>query len=495
MKRKIRRWIYGIGLFLLLGGNLKAEPLKLYYDGKMHHYQLPPITLYMNGEALKTETMPAVQLDDRVLVPAKEVFEQMGAIVEWDPIQKSVYIYRENKLIILKMDSTEAWVDGESYALDVPPKNINDKMMIPLRFMSEAMGCDVIWENESRCVYILVQEEQVPVKPPDFIEGIDLPEEVFPLDPLPTYSVPEGGETSFPLGILEGIEYFPGKGSFSINKPQQLLVDNLVLTDKYNERRWVVDFQGDYSSVLKNGTYEGTYGPLKKLTIQTDLTTRMVIDTYTVQALTVYGMNGKLQFDLEAPNKKYGKLIVIDPGHGGSQPGTSGGGVVEKNLNLQYGMDFFRLLDEDPDIKVYITRQEDIDVGREERAQLANEIMPDLFISIHSNAITGSSQRQETIKGTETYYFDNPNDLRDKKFAERVQKNIVTTFNMNNRGAKPDTGYEVLRKVTMPGVLIEVGFLTNSEDRAKMTQPDFSQRLAQVLYESVKSYYEEDVTY
>ncbi len=509
MKRKIIRWINGISLFLLLGSNLKAQPLQLYYDGKIHQYQLPPITLYMNGQVLKTETMPAVQLEDRVLVPAKEVFEQMGATVEWDAIQKSVYIYKENKFIILKMDSLEAWIDGESYLLDVAPKNINDKMMIPLRFMSEAMGCDVIWENEPRCVYILGVEENIPdfevieqpslfpIQNPDVIEGIDGPQEILPTQNSLPYTVPIAGDRSlyYEQRILEGISYDPTQGTFSLDKPQQLIVDNMVLTDNYNERKWVVDFQGDYSAFLKNGIYEGSSGPLKRLSVETDLTTRMVIETSTVQALTVYETNGKLQFDLVAPNKKYGKVIVIDPGHGGGKPGTNGGGIVEKDKTLLYGMDFFKLLEEDPDIKVYTTRHSDVDISLEERAQLANEIMPDLFISIHTNAIIGNSERQESIKGTETYYYNNPSDLRGKMFAERVQKNIVTAFDMTDRGAKADTGYIVLKQTTMPGVLIEVGFLTNSADRAKMTQSDFSQRLAQVLYEAVRSYYEEDVTY
>ncbi|WP_180270625.1 N-acetylmuramoyl-L-alanine amidase [Sporanaerobium hydrogeniformans] len=473
MKKELVKWLILMSFVILSSTILKAEPLQLIYDGKVHNYTLPPITLYINGEMLQTQVMPAIQLEERVLVPAKEVFEKMGASVEWNESEKSVYICKREMLIVLKMNSQEAWVNGIRYTLDMPAKNVNDKMMIPLRFISEAMGYDVIWENGPRNAFILMPEELSFPEEPSFVEQ----EEVVLLP---------GAITA-----LTGIYYDALIGAITVDKPSNLCAEDLVCMDDPIDRKWIVDFKADYSAVLKEGVYELNTGPLKKVSIKTDVTTCMIIETQTVQALTIYEMNEKLYFNLVTPREKYDKLILIDPGHGGSAPGTSGGGIVEKNQTLLYGMDFFRLLEEDPSIKVYTTRSQDIDVSLEERAQLANEIMPDLFISIHANAITGTAQRQESVKGTETYYYDNPNDLRGKAFAEMVQQNLVSTFNMVDRKAKADTGYVVLKRTNMPGVIIEVGFLTNSEDRNKMMQPDFSARLATVLYETVKAYYAE----
>ena len=128
---------------------LYANTITLTYDGKQHTYNKPAITLEINNKNIDM-TMPPVQIEGRTLVPTREVFEPMGASVEWKPAEKKVYVNHGQKLIVLEVDNPDAWVEGESKRLDVPPKIINGKLMLPLRFIGETLGYKVDWnENTS----------------------------------------------------------------------------------------------------------------------------------------------------------------------------------------------------------------------------------------------------------------------------------------------------------------------------------------------------------
>ena len=83
MKHKFKGVIIATTMFCMSCGILHAGPMKLAYDGKTHLYNLQPINLYINNKPIQTTIMPPIQLGDRVLVPTREVFEPMGATVEW----------------------------------------------------------------------------------------------------------------------------------------------------------------------------------------------------------------------------------------------------------------------------------------------------------------------------------------------------------------------------------------------------------------------------
>ena len=131
---------------------LQAQTLVI--DGKKVDYQLPPITLYVNKQLVQTKVMNPIQLNDRILVPSREVFEAMGAKVGWNHAIKQVTVEYKNKKIILSVNQTTALLNGSQVTMDVPAKIINDKVMIPVRFVSEAIGMTVTWKGETRAVWI-----------------------------------------------------------------------------------------------------------------------------------------------------------------------------------------------------------------------------------------------------------------------------------------------------------------------------------------------------
>ena len=138
---------------LTMANTVPTAAQTLYYDGKAHEYNLAPISLYINGKEIPT-TMPPVQLSGRVLVPSREVFQPMGAQVEWDAINKKVIVKYKSDIMILTVNNQTVNLNGEEILIDVPPKIVNDKVMIPVRFISEKLGFNVDWDGTDRSVSI-----------------------------------------------------------------------------------------------------------------------------------------------------------------------------------------------------------------------------------------------------------------------------------------------------------------------------------------------------
>lgn len=142
---------------------------ELIIDGFITQYNGTPVSLVLNGDKfVPTEgLMDPIVLDNRVLVPVREVFEKFGGKVSWSDETQSVTLdftntlSKENRKIVLTIGSRTATVDGESIRLDVPAKIINGKTMVPARFIAEQAGFDVQWDARERIVYINAEKIQV----------------------------------------------------------------------------------------------------------------------------------------------------------------------------------------------------------------------------------------------------------------------------------------------------------------------------------------------
>jgi N-acetylmuramoyl-L-alanine amidase len=157
--------------------------------------------------------------------------------------------------------------------------------------------------------------------------------------------------------------------------------------------------------------------------------------------------------------------IVIDPGHGGADPGAAANGLIEKELNLEVALRLRDLLDLDTadmlgggEWDVRLTRVSDVTVSLADRVLLANNWPADRFVSIHHNAFTSSA-----ANGTETFSF--ASGTTSAGLRDRVQEELLLGLGLADRGSKTANFY-VLRETTMPAALSEGGFLTSPIDAA-----------------------------
>lgn len=175
-----------------------------------------------------------------------------------------------------------------------------------------------------------------------------------------------------------------------------------------------------------------------------------------------------------------GRLVVaIDPGHGGADPGAVGiGDIHEADLVLPIAQQVAALL-ERQGIQAVLTRSSDVEIDLEPRVQTAEQVQADLFVSIHANSV--GMERPE-VNGTETYYYSSGEQL-----AEVIQSNIVSGVGTNDRGVRQARFY-VLRRTSMPAVLVETGYVTGSEDAPRLADPNFRNQMAIAIARGILQY-------
>ena len=177
------------------------------------------------------------------------------------------------------------------------------------------------------------------------------------------------------------------------------------------------------------------------------------------------------------------RIIVIDPGHGGKDPGAVSGNAVEKAVVMNTANKLKQKLEAAGAI-VKMTRTGDTYPSLEERVQFAKDNYGEIFISLHANAASASAQ------GTETFYSISANDNEEEDYALAtfINSEIVKNANMKDRGVKRED-YYVIRNLYIPAVLVELGFITNSEDRSKLTSDQYIEIFAQSIYNGITKYY------
>jgi len=172
------------------------------------------------------------------------------------------------------------------------------------------------------------------------------------------------------------------------------------------------------------------------------------------------------------------KKIVLDPGHGGSDPGAVISDLNEKTLNLDIAKRLQTLLEADGRFDVIMTRTSDVFIALLDRAYIANKNKADLFVSIHNNSMpTG-------FKGVMTLYNDTKL-ASNKQLAEIFQEKLEKKLNMGSIGVRQRTDLVVLKNIEVPGILVEVACMTNLKERRALRTEAFRQNAAQAIYESI----------
>src|SRR5689334_24606524 len=136
-----------------------------------------------------------------------------------------------------------------------------------------------------------------------------------------------------------------------------------------------------------------------------------------------------------------------------------------------------------------MTRTRDVDVSLTDRSRMGNEIGADLFVSIHND----SNERNNSASGTSTYYHNS--DPSSRALATCVQHSVMAVTGLPSRGVLSDTvmyasGFAVLRGSSMPAVLCEVAYINNVNDRRKLIDSQFQQRVAKAICDGLRSYVE-----
>ena len=180
------------------------------------------------------------------------------------------------------------------------------------------------------------------------------------------------------------------------------------------------------------------------------------------------------------PRARQGQLtVVIDPGHGGRDPGAVGiGGLREKDINLTVSNRIKATL-EAKGINVVMARTDDREIDLDPRVAIAERADADIFVSIHSNAI---SMSRPDVNGLETYYYSSG-----LRLAQTIHNNVLRQTDLRDRGVRRARFY-VLVNTSMPAVLVETGFVTGREDAARFRNPAKVNEIADGISNGILQY-------
>lgn len=185
-------------------------------------------------------------------------------------------------------------------------------------------------------------------------------------------------------------------------------------------------------------------------------------------------------------------LVVLDPGHGGMDPGKVGAqGEQEKDINLAISLKVKERLEKDG-MEVVMTREKDVMLADEDasnkkledlnnRISIINERQPAVAVSIHQNSYSDAS-----VKGAQVFYFTHSD--KGKQAAEAMQKELLEFDQENTRKIKANDTYYLLKKTEVPTVIVECGFLSCPEEEALLTDEAYQKKLAEAIAKGIESW-------
>lgn len=462
--RKLLRYALLICLVLVLGSIVAFSAEK-------------KVTLKLDGDIIITDVPPLIE-NGRTLVPYRALLEAMGGNVFWEPEAKMATAVLGDRKVQVTINNTSGFVNGRVQMMDVPPRIIDGRTMIPLRFVMENLNCKVDWEDISRTVI---------VTSPEADECIAV-EEIYLEEGKDCYRIVVRADTE----IIE-------VSSFAYEEPFRFGVD--VKNAVYHEKSGSITAENDVIrgvrfSQFDNNTVRIVVDLNNKVAGRINLSperSSIYIDFMRPETESEQSRGDweRWEVTVDLPKLDWrvsGKLIVLDPGHGGKDPGAEGKrngahAVWEKDLNLSVALHVYDLLQQ-AGANVVLLREKDVSMGLYERPEAANLMGGDLYISIHHNAA-------EVPKpcGTEVLYFSKDGEdkygLSSRTISSYIHAEMVSATGLNDRGIKSAPHLAVLNKSLMPAVIIEGGFLSNPSDLEIILSKGFAEAYAGAVAKGV----------
>lgn len=440
-----------------------ASDYILEYDGKTEEYTGSIYKLMVNDEFVET-TVPPIIFNDYALVPIREVCEPMGAFVNYITVSKQVFVNFDNSYLRLKIGNNIASVDEQDVKIPggVSPMLISingssAKTMVPVRFMAENLGFSVDFDGENGIIKINQPKEKEKAVINNFKTSYTDSKTTVKL----TLDKPVSEHTN-PSMTASDVLYFDIEDcTYSLPQTNEInkgAIKSLRFGIHDNKTRIAFDLEG----------YTGY-----KVTLSNDK------KTFTVTVTSRPQTNEEDNTDKDNNISASEKIVVIDAGHGGRDPGTSGTlegkELYEKTVNLEIALKVKKLL-EKQGITVIMTRDSDTYLTLTERSDIANINDAVIFVSIHANWATS-----DTATGYEIYYSNLNNNsttgLSSKELADSIKEALSKNISTRNRGTK--TADHVVTKTSyMPAVLIELGFMSNAEELELMFTNEFQNDFA-----------------
>ena len=462
MKRLLRLCLGTLLLTLLLAISAAANTTLQVQnpDGRYETRSVRTVSIELDGTVL-TSDIPAFILDNRTLVPVRIVSEYLGAQVTWKQDTRQVQIETGDTSITLTIGSSQALVNGETVELyDGVPAT-----MAAVGSLTRTM-VPLRFVSEQLGAQVEFDNAASTVRITSALEE--------------TYSLTapvlrEDGVIAVTADPAAAPSIFTLEGRVVIDYPGGVLSDSSFGS---------VQVDGTAVSAVRYNQYDNGYDVSRVARVVLDLQPGADIDDLTITTdggiLTVVQPDQAVTPPAEEPETPDAPLVVLDAGHGGTDVGAPYYGYDEKDLVLPITLAVGELL-EQQGYRVEYTRSDDTYVSLAARAEQANTQQAEIFVSIHANAFP----QNPAINGVETYYLIGGE--RAKDLAKAIHAAVLEATGAGDRSTR-EANYYVLRYTDMPAVLVETGYMTNEEECALLASPEYQAQMAQGIANGIMAY-------
>lgn len=496
------------------------------------HANAAEADLFLDGKRVEAPADAKPEMvNGKVMVPLRVVGEQLGYQFKWEPQTYRISIQKNSMDMSMYVGRTSADVNGKTISLDTPPVLHGNSTMVPLRFVGEQMGLKVDWNNKNKSVNLSqkaltlqtdqqAQAQKTPQastqnnkstqKPSTDIETttkttkVDKQTEKTAKTAYSSSKRQKVEQSAANVLLVQDITFDNDALKISLNKAVTPKVSKMTEPD-----RIVVDLPGvslasdfsqpftirnDGTRVLSNSeskdVREIRFAPADgqnggvRVVIALNQACDYDLSINSTGEITLQLRGRKVNPVVLTPTHVEGRrMIVIDPGHGGKDPGAASvTGRHEKEFTLAVALKVQQLLQNAPDIQVVMTRVGDAYPTLEERARLANDQQARVFVSIHANSMPASNNGK--ANGSETYYARQES----LSLATTMHKHLVAATGFKDNGIKM-ANHLVTRKSQMPAILLECGYISNPSDEAAMFMEEKQEMIAQGIVDGLKEYF------
>lgn len=502
---------------------------KVEYNGNVVQITKPDVAVKTEENILKL-AMPGLIIDNTAMLPAYSVFAQntqLGTTYKFEQEKQRGTITGNGNRIVFTIGQNQIEYNGRKMTLRnkiLMVKNINNSKvycMIPGQEIAQLLGFEYQWDNknvmsiikkqaqkieevgtETKVDMETVKEEMTQKDDENVEQGAGDISHNTVKDEIPNNTIKEETLNFAKDVVTPNIEVGVLASEIQIKRPSPNIQWSMCsLQDDYHNRRWIITLQGDYESFYQVNPIVYHSQEIKNIQVERNLegNTEIRIETTEVKGIYCNETEETWEIQMKKPKDLYSKIVVLDAGHGGKDSGAvSSFGVIEKDVALRLiesAKDYF---DTDNSIKVYYTRlsdeQENITYGNTvsstttsvvNRANFANEVGADLFLSVHCN-----SAANQTARGTEILYSSKntivkENGLTSKVFAETAFPILLEAVGSTKRAVKDFPNLIVCRNSQMPAILLEIAFVSNNEDAAILQDDSAIHKIGKGIYDII----------
>lgn len=305
-----------------------------------------------------------------------------------------------------------------------------------------------------------------------------------------TYNVTQEGST-YRITFTQTKVVTPSDYSLKFAIPSDVSYSDITTEDRYYENKILFKIPGDQTAFYNENPVTSSNPVIKSVSLKyTSGYTYITIATTKLQGFKYSDLSDSVGVVLGNPRDIYKNIVVLDAGHGGTDPGAirslNGKTIYEKDLNfkIMYTLTQKYFNDPNSEVKAYYSRYDETKVNLYDRAAFATKVGADVFVSLHMNANNKTSPN-----GTEIYYYEkntstSPSGLTSKKLATFFLNSIPGLVGTNKRYISSQN-YVVIRETKVPAILVELGFMSNEGDLKKLTNSTFQEKTAKAMYDTL----------